>query len=59
MKLDDFMKSKITIPKIGRNQSCPCGSNKKFKKCCWIKIRNDQKKEIEESYNENQMANTD
>lgn len=21
-------------PKIGRNQSCPCGSNKKYKKCC-------------------------
>lgn len=20
--------------KIGRNESCPCGSNKKFKKCC-------------------------
>jgi Protein of unknown function (DUF1186)/SEC-C motif len=23
-----------TIPKIGRNQSCPCGSGKKYKKCC-------------------------
>lgn len=21
-------------PKIGRNDSCPCGSGKKFKKCC-------------------------
>jgi len=21
-------------PKIGRNESCPCGSGKKFKKCC-------------------------
>ena len=20
--------------KIGRNDKCPCGSNKKFKKCC-------------------------
>lgn len=20
--------------KIGRNEKCPCGSNKKFKKCC-------------------------
>lgn len=20
--------------KIGRNQKCPCGSGKKFKKCC-------------------------
>ena len=21
-------------PKIGRNDSCPCGSGKKYKKCC-------------------------
>jgi len=21
-------------PKIGRNDACPCGSNKKYKKCC-------------------------
>jgi len=23
--------------KIGRNEPCPCGSGKKFKKCCLIK----------------------
>lgn len=23
-----------TSPKIGRNDLCPCGSNKKYKKCC-------------------------
>jgi len=23
-----------TTPKIGRNEACPCGSGKKFKKCC-------------------------
>jgi hypothetical protein len=23
--------------KIGRNDSCPCGSGKKFKKCCLVK----------------------
>jgi len=22
------------LPKIGRNEPCPCGSGKKFKKCC-------------------------
>lgn len=22
--------------KIGRNDPCPCGSGKKFKKCCWL-----------------------
>ncbi len=21
--------------KVGRNEICPCGSGKKFKKCCW------------------------
>lgn len=24
----------VTKPKIGRNEPCPCGSGKKFKKCC-------------------------
>lgn len=24
-------------PKIGRNDPCPCGSGKKFKKCCYMK----------------------
>ena len=23
-----------TVPKVGRNDPCPCGSGKKFKKCC-------------------------
>lgn len=25
---------KIEAPKVGRNDSCPCGSGKKYKKCC-------------------------
>ena len=25
---------KREYPKIGRNELCPCGSNKKYKKCC-------------------------
>ena len=24
------------VPKVGRNDVCPCGSQKKFKKCCGI-----------------------
>lgn len=24
----------VTELKVGRNDSCPCGSNKKYKKCC-------------------------
>jgi hypothetical protein len=26
-----------TEPKIGRNEPCPCGSGKKYKKCCRLK----------------------
>ena len=25
-----------TDPKIGRNEPCPCGSGKKYKKCCLL-----------------------
>ena len=24
----------LLMPKIGRNDPCPCGSGKKYKKCC-------------------------
>lgn len=37
---DDFESSDIPFmydePKIGRNDPCPCGSGKKYKKCCLI-----------------------
>ena len=29
----------VRCVKIGRNKACPCGSGKKFKKCCIVKIR--------------------
>src|SRR6056297_439464 len=32
---------------IGRNDSCPCGSGKKFKKCC---ARNNSDKSVEEYF---------
>ncbi len=28
---------KITQPKPGRNDPCPCGSGKKYKQCCLLK----------------------
>jgi SEC-C motif-containing protein len=28
----------VHAPKIGRNEPCPCGSGKKFKKCCGSSI---------------------
>lgn len=24
--------------RVGRNEKCPCGSGKKFKKCCLVKM---------------------
>lgn len=27
----------VVVPKVGRNDPCPCGSGKKFKKCCSVK----------------------
>jgi len=31
----EFRKSKIAVSnKVGRNEPCPCGSGKKYKKCC-------------------------
>lgn len=27
------------VKKVGRNEPCPCGSGKKYKKCCWRKER--------------------
>lgn len=31
----DFNRSRIAVSnKIGRNDACPCGSGKKYKKCC-------------------------
>ena len=30
----DPIKPKIAEKKLGRNEPCPCGSGKKYKKCC-------------------------
>lgn len=27
-----------SLPKVGRNDPCPCGSGKKYKKCCLIRM---------------------
>lgn len=31
---DAAEETKKTVPKVGRNEPCPCGSGKKYKKCC-------------------------
>lgn len=28
----------MNIPKVGRNDTCPCGSGKKYKQCCAIAV---------------------
>lgn len=28
----------VRVVKVGRNESCPCGSGEKFKKCCLWKV---------------------
>ena len=28
------LETKIAEKKVGRNEACPCGSGKKYKKCC-------------------------
>jgi len=30
----------IPIKKVGRNEPCPCGSGKKYKKCCFLLLKN-------------------
>ena len=37
---DNVQSIKGAVPKIGRNDPCLCGSGKKFKKCCLLKIPN-------------------
>ncbi|MCD4843366.1 MAG: DUF1186 domain-containing protein, partial [Methanosarcinales archaeon] len=39
------------IKKVGRNESCPCGSGKKFKKCCFLLLKNlPPKRVLDEDY---------
>ena len=35
---DLLRKPSASGPKIGRNEPCPCGSGRKFKKCCLLKM---------------------
>jgi hypothetical protein len=31
---DDHPDTDVSVPRVGRNDPCPCGSGKKYKKCC-------------------------
>jgi len=30
-----IQRARKPFPRVGRNEPCPCGSGKKFKKCCF------------------------
>ena len=34
LEMNNIQKEFLEREKIGRNDPCPCGSGKKFKKCC-------------------------
>ena len=36
--LRDPATTEVRVKKVGRNEPCPCGSGKKFKKCCLWKV---------------------
>jgi uncharacterized protein len=36
VSLSSTLKMPTFPPKTGRNEPCPCGSGKKFKKCCGL-----------------------
>ncbi|HJT84895.1 MAG TPA: DUF1186 domain-containing protein [Nitrososphaeraceae archaeon] len=36
---EDSTSHKSREKKIGRNEMCPCGSGKKYKKCCMLKVK--------------------
>jgi SEC-C motif len=36
----------LAVPKVGRNQPCPCGSEKKYKKCCGATAKQSKRKSI-------------
>ena len=44
-------KTRLRIKQVGRNEKCPCGSGKKYKKCCQLRddVRGDLYKEIRTS----------
>ncbi|MDK4571636.1 SEC-C metal-binding domain-containing protein, partial [Kingella kingae] len=33
-KIKRFINGKVVTQKIGRNDPCPCGSGRKYKRCC-------------------------
>lgn len=35
--------SKVTVVPLGRRSPCPCGSGKKYKKCCLDKAKDGEK----------------
>lgn len=47
---DDAFERALPLKEVGRNDPCPCGSNKKYKKCCLPKHQEQSDKLFNESY---------
>ena len=68
-EMQKFLKREpiVSPPKIGRNQLCPCGSKKKYKKCCWAaafkqmedqRLQQEQMKEVLDRVNKKEVVET-
>ena len=40
----------LSVPKVGPNKPCPCGSGKKYKKCCGATTKQGKRKSITLSF---------
>jgi len=47
------------MAKVGRNDPCPCGSGKKFKRCCLERVEAEERAERLRAENERQAAEVD
>lgn len=50
--LEPLAPFKYSSPKVGRNDPCPCGSGKKYKKCCFDVEKAKYRTENEDGHND-------
>lgn len=43
-------RTRVVLQKVGRNERCPCGSERKFKRCCLNKRVEPARKESADEY---------
>lgn len=55
IKRQTLLKRRLNM-KIGRNSPCPCGSGKKYKKCCLLKASKGYNATVEKTFSENERS---